>query len=383
MKATLVLFAATFVLAHAEPLPPVAPATLAGAEVRLPYDEFRRLLDTARATESASLPVPAALLAARIHFDPSTEPPALRATFRTSNFGERWELVPLMAEVPPVAQATPAESRLVVDHGNLCLLLAGREQQSVDVAFSAQRGNPAWSFATLPCPSAVVEVAAPPAGREAVVAVDGQETILLEAGTLPLPAAGSKVALTTRPRQQVVTTDQGIAATDAAVVQEAAWSTRLEAGGAVLTQGKLKVEHRGASKVKFVLPDGCRLLACTLGARPVEPVELAPGTLEITLPGTGESTRSELGIAFTARQDAFHPGEGVCALALPLTPLFIHATLWEVNLPDGYVAETHGNLERVAANPDDGAGALRLRKLLCRDERPTLSVFYSRAGLAE
>ena len=54
-----------------------------------------------------------------------------------------------------------------------------------------------------------------------------------------------------------------------------------------------------------------------------------------------------------------------------------------IQLPDGYEAETHGNLERVATQPEDGAGVLRLRKLLCRDERPTLSVFYSRAGLAE
>jgi len=383
MKATFVLFAATLALAHADPVPPAPPDPMAGAEVRLPYGEFRRLLDTAHATQSASLPVPAALLAARFHFDPSAEPAALRATFRTGNFGERWELVPLVAEAPSVAHATPADSRLVVDHGNLCALLAGREQGAVEVAFSAQRGRAGWSFAALPCPSAVVEVASPPADKETVVAVDGQETILLEAATLPLPAAGSKVTLTTRPRQQVVEKDQGIAATDVAVVQEAAWSTRLEAGGAVLTQGKLKVEHRGASKVKLVLPDGCRLLACTLGARPVEPVELAPGALEVTLPGTGESTRSELGIAFTARQDAFHPVEGVCALALPQTPLFIHATLWEINLPDGYVAETHGNLERVAVPAENGAGLLRLRKLLCRDERPTLSVFYNRAGLAE
>jgi hypothetical protein len=72
--------------------------------------------------------------------------------------------------------------------------------------------------------------------------------------------------------------------------------------------------------------------------------------------------------------------EGTLKLSLPRTPLFLHSLLWHIDLPQGYQAETHGNLTRVTATGGPPS-RISLRKNLCRDERPETQVFYQRADL--
>jgi len=61
--------------------------------------------------------------------------------------------------------------------------------------------------------------------------------------------------------------------------------------------------------------------------------------------------------------------------------LFINALVWSINLPGGYIAETHGNLTRTPNSKDATPSQITLRKNLCRDERPEVHVFYRRADL--
>jgi hypothetical protein len=64
-----------------------------------------------------------------------------------------------------------------------------------------------------------------------------------------------------------------------------------------------------------------------------------------------------------------------------MVPAFIRSLSWTIELPAGYQAETHGNLTRVALQERDAPSMIRLRKNLCREERPEVNVFYQREGL--
>jgi len=169
-----------------------------------------------------------------------------------------------------------------------------------------------------------------------------------------------------------------VAATDEGVVRESEWSVKIEPDGSMLATGVMVIEHKGPLGFVFDTPGGMKLLSCELDGRPVSPVDLGGGRLKVTLPPQGETSR--LACAFTRKEEALDPVEGTLVLFLPQTPLFIHTLQWRIELPDGYQAETHGNLTRV---PVSGAPPSRiaLRKNLCRDERPEVHVFYHRADL--
>jgi hypothetical protein len=67
-------------------------------------------------------------------------------------------------------------------------------------------------------------------------------------------------------------------------------------------------------------------------------------------------------------------------LSLPRTPLFLHSLFWFIDLPQGYQAETSGNLTRIPAI-GGSSSRITLRKNLSRDERPEIQIFYQRADL--
>ena len=174
-----------------------------------------------------------------------------------------------------------------------------------------------------------------------------------------------------------------VVATADAVIENAAWSLRIEPDGAMLAEGTLLIEHRGPQRVRLDTPQGMSLLACHVDGSPVEPVDLGDGGIEIALPAPAEPAKgpTSLACSFTGRSEAIDPIEGTLALALPRTPLFIRALDWCVVLPQGYRAEIHGNLTREAGKPDSPASTLFLHKNLCRDEVPDVRVFYQRADL--
>ena len=169
-----------------------------------------------------------------------------------------------------------------------------------------------------------------------------------------------------------------IAATDEGVVKQSEWTVKIEPDGAMLATGVFAIEHKSPLGFVFDTPQDMKLLSCELGGRPVSPVDLGGGTLKVTLPPQGGSSR--LACSFSHTGSALDPVEGTMKLSLPQTPLFIHALSWQIYLPPGYQAETHGNLTRVH---EAGAAPSRimLRKNLCRAERPEIHVFYQRSDL--
>jgi hypothetical protein len=169
-----------------------------------------------------------------------------------------------------------------------------------------------------------------------------------------------------------------VAATEEGVVKQSEWSVKIEPDGSMLATGVLMIEHKGPLGFVFDTPQDMKLLSCELAGRPVSPIDLGEGRLKIALPP--QETESRLACSFTRTGDPLDPVEGTLKLSLPRTPLFLHSLLWHIDLPQGYQAETHGNLTRVTATGGPPS-RISLRKNLCRDERPETQVFYQRADL--
>jgi hypothetical protein len=169
-----------------------------------------------------------------------------------------------------------------------------------------------------------------------------------------------------------------VAATEAGVVKLAEWLVKIEPDGSTLATGSITIEHKGPLGFVFETPQDMKLLSCELGGRPVSPIDLGGGKLKVALQPQGSDSR--LACSFTRSGTALDPVEGTLKLSLPKTPLFLQALLWHIDLPQGYQAETSGNLTRVPAI-GGSPSRISLRKNLCRDERPEIQVFYQRADL--
>lgn len=167
-----------------------------------------------------------------------------------------------------------------------------------------------------------------------------------------------------------------VVATDDAVIKEAIWKLVLEDDGAMLAEGVMVVDHVSAQRVTLDTPEGMKLLSCHVTGNAVEPIDLGQGKLEVALPSAGKKASTVLTISFTGKVAALDPLEGMLALSLPQTPLFIRSLNWQISLPPGYRAEVSGNLSRVAGGNDAPGSSIKLRKNLCRDERPQVRVFY-------
>jgi hypothetical protein len=170
-----------------------------------------------------------------------------------------------------------------------------------------------------------------------------------------------------------------VAAIADGVVTTAAWKLKIEPDGAMLATGLLAIEHK--SQLGFVLdtPPGMKLLSCEVAGKEVAPVDLGDGMLQVTL--TPQAEGSRLSCAFTGRTTALDPVEGTVSLALPKVRLFMHALVWQLDLPAGYQAETHGNLTRQQVDPGAPPSHITLKKNLCRDELPEIQLFYQRSDL--
>ncbi len=170
-----------------------------------------------------------------------------------------------------------------------------------------------------------------------------------------------------------------VADTAEGVITKADWSLKIEPDGAMLATGLLSIDHKGPFDLTIDTPEGMKLLSCEVSQKSVSPVDLGDGLLKLSLPAGGAP--GVVRISFTGSVTGLDPVEGVLKLALPKTPVFIHALAWSLELPVGYQAETHGNLKRGTPTDKSSASRIHLTKNLCRDERPEVHVFYQRADI--
>ena len=171
-----------------------------------------------------------------------------------------------------------------------------------------------------------------------------------------------------------------IAKTADTLLTQADWQTHVESDGAVLHEGELRVVHNTPSKLIVRLPADTRLLSCTVNNQTVHPTEPEPGSLEIPLSSV-EKNGTKVHLSLTGKTNAIHPVEGTLAFSLPEIREFIQALKWSIHLPMGYQAETHGNVQRSQSDAPNSRHILQLVKNLCRDEVPTVSIFYQHAAI--
>lgn len=166
-----------------------------------------------------------------------------------------------------------------------------------------------------------------------------------------------------------------------ATVQTAEYTTEVVAEGGMLHKAEVTVEHAEAAEYTLTLPEGGKLLACSLNGRSTEPLLAEGGGLVFSLPKNGgQNSSSKVGYVFTTKGAKLNPVEGKAQLELPRTPLFIHRLSWVVQLPSEYQATAlEGNVV-IEAGGTHGK-AVRLSKQICDDETPFASLYYTRRDL--
>jgi len=169
-----------------------------------------------------------------------------------------------------------------------------------------------------------------------------------------------------------------VAETATGVIPEAKWEVQIEPDGALIAHGFLVVSHKSPYDLIWQVPSGMELLSCDLNQKPTPPTRLAENRMSLHLPGATETATVKL--TFTGRIGALHPLEGTLDLALPDTPSFIAKLDWHIHLPDGYQAETSGNLTRIPV--PSGTSSIHLRKNLSRNEQPQTRLFYQHVQTA-
>lgn len=180
----------TAITAHAEPV------GVDGAEVTIPYQELRALLDAAeqgtKPNPEPKPPVAASLDAARFRLDFSTAEPTLTADFEVTTFTDEWHAVPLFGGDARLEKAATTDGiSSVIRQDRTYVLLAkgaGRFAAKVSLALPASVD---WEeedgLILLPAPASAGElrIAGSPVGR--TLRVDGLRPTRTPAGEVVFP----------------------------------------------------------------------------------------------------------------------------------------------------------------------------------------------------
>lgn len=169
--------------------------------------------------------------------------------------------------------------------------------------------------------------------------------------------------------------------TASATVHLAEYRTELVPEGGMLHRAEVTIDHAEPSEYILMLPEGGKLLACTMNGRAVEPLLAGDGGLIFNLPRPDSPhSKSKVGYVFTMKGEKMNPVEGRAQLELPRTLMFIHKLTWAVQLPSEYQATAlEGNVV-IEAGGTQG-GTVRLSKQICDDEAPVASLYYTRKNL--
>ena len=129
------------------------------------------------------------------------------------------------------------------------------------------------------------------------------------------------------------------------------------------------------------LPTGAELLLAKVSGLAITPVS-KDSLLSFDLPKPTDELSRVL-FSYTMKLEPLDPVSGSLALALPLVDLFIDHLDWTLTLPDAYDIEAiDGNVER-GSDQELSEGLMHLVKDLCRNERPSIELYYRRQELSQ
>jgi hypothetical protein len=196
----LLLFALVSLLAPAAPGENEPPRSNSAndlvAQVTIPYQEFRRLLDAATAAgkpeDAPDLPGAVTRAVIKLSFDPTH--PSGEAEFDINSFGHKWAFIPFFGLDFPITNVG-SESAVVIPHdGVLCLLTNRLGSTKVTLAFDLPsalvtgRGE-SVSLRMAPATSGQLEFGNLPAGKRILVG----GTYVDVTKPLPIPAQGGEI----------------------------------------------------------------------------------------------------------------------------------------------------------------------------------------------
>ena len=165
-----------------------------------------------------------------------------------------------------------------------------------------------------------------------------------------------------------------------AVIETAEFTTRVVADGSLISEQTYSIRTRAAVVWSVELPANSELLSCAVDDRRTNPIDRGNGALDIPIapPANGKATR--VALAYTSKVPRFQPVSGSMKVELPKTPLLISSLLWDLAIPAEYeLAALEGNVTPIAGAPSrEGSTMIRVKKELCRNERPALELFYQK-----
>jgi hypothetical protein len=165
-----------------------------------------------------------------------------------------------------------------------------------------------------------------------------------------------------------------------AIVETAQFRTRIVADGSLINEQTYCIRTSSSVVWAVELPDQSELLSCMVGDHRISPVNRGHGALEIPIGPDPQGKGTRIALAYTARTSPFQPVSGRIKVELPKTPLLINSLTWELAIPGEYeVVALEGNLApTTGAQSHEGSTVVQLKKELCRNERPSIELFYQK-----
>jgi hypothetical protein len=169
------------------------------AQVTIPYQEFKRLLDAASvAAKSEDSPdIAGAITRAQIKLSLDPQHPSGKAEFDINTFGHKWVFVPFLSLDFPVANVACENGTIVPRNGVLCLLTNRSGQSKVVLDFDIPTslvagGGDTVSLRLPPTAAGQIEFGNVPAGKRILVGGKAVDTNR----PLPLLVAGGEIKIT-------------------------------------------------------------------------------------------------------------------------------------------------------------------------------------------
>ena len=344
-----------------------AAEALPGAQVTLPYSEFRGMLESRQKTPAPEPPVPFAVLSTHLVLVPEASSVKGTVTFDVQSFSDRPQLVPLIGDLVTVRRVSPDGATVITKGGYYNLLLTGAKRQTVTLEVGWPGRDGSFHCPVAPAVIAEVRIAQLPEGVEADMegAVHDEKSGIFH--------LGSRDALTIHLRRPHEKPD-GEVVTMPPVVAAAGSEMRIVNDGTFFNATTWTIRHNAAFAWKVNLGADTQVVSCLVDGRPAAPVLAADHSIEIRLPEKDRETQVE--IAYTGKTAAFEPVRGEFAVALPSTELLVERSDWKLVLPAAFApVAVEGNTEFL---PGESRNELRLRKELCRGEAPAARVFYQK-----
>jgi hypothetical protein len=165
-----------------------------------------------------------------------------------------------------------------------------------------------------------------------------------------------------------------------AIVDHAQFATRIVADGSLISEQTYSIRTQAAVVWSIELPANSELLSCTVDDRRTNPINRGTGALEIPIAPGPDGKTTQVALAYTSKAPRFQPVSGSFKVELPKTPLLISSLHWDLAIPAEYeLAALEGNVTATTGAPGrEGCTVVRVKKELCRNERPVIELFYQK-----